>query len=213
MKQLRLSITVATFLLLAAGSGSANQISSGWEAQVRLTAGETFVTAFQSKADVPYTPPTPYGYVGFKLPSGVSFGLGLGFTYFKYNNTVPSLAVADNGWALMVAPTLQVPFIRGDQYEFYGTARFIFDAGTQNLQIPAAPVTTAIPFTVYGGNLGLGGTWYPIGCFGFGAEAGAAVNYQNANATTTTGITVGTANNINMLYVQTYFALTANYIF
>jgi hypothetical protein len=97
-------------------------------------------------------------------------------------------------------------------YEFFGAARFILGSGSQTLQVPAAPVSTKVPFMTYGGNLGIGGAWYPVGCFGIGAEVGGAVNYYNGNATTTTSTVVGAANNINALYVQTYFALTANYI-
>jgi hypothetical protein len=214
-RRLSLLVAVVSCLSLFGAPTRAHEICGGIEAQVRLPAGETFVTSFQdlSTVTVPYVPATPYGYVGYRLENGMSFGLGLGFTYFKLDSTVPSQAVNNNGWALMVAPTLQMPFMRHDNYEFFAVARFVLGAGTQLQQIPRAPISTTIPFMTYGGNVGLGGTWYATSRFGIGAEAGAAINSYNATATTTVGGTAGAGHSVSALYVQTYFALTASYIF
>jgi hypothetical protein len=208
-----LLVAVVSCLSLGSASAGAREICSGIEAQVRLAAGETFVTTFQANGNAPYVPATPYGYVGYRLPSGISFGIGLGFLYFQNNNNVPTQLVANSGWALMVAPTLQIPVMKVEDFEFFGVGRFILGAGSQTLQVPAAPVSTGLPFMIYGGNLGVGGTWYPTSRFGFGAEAGMAVNAYNATATTTTAGVTGPGFTIPNIYVQTYFALTATYIF
>ena len=212
----RLSLICSALVLVFTGQIHADEISSGFEAQVRLPSGETFVSIFESQPSTtatPYLPATPYGYVGYKLPSGLSLGLGLGFAYYNLNNNVPTTLVANNGWALMVAPTIQAPFIRGDHYEFFGVARFILGAGRIYSQVPANPVFVSTPEMSYGGNLGIGGTWYPIGCFGIGAEVGAAANYLDAKVTVTTAGTPSTEYAVNATYVQTYFALTSSFIF
>lgn len=209
-----LVIAITSCLALSTTTAWAEGICDGIEAQVRIAAGETFVSEYQGKGTAPYVPATPYGYVGYKMRSGISFGLGLGFLYFKLDNNVGPQIVNNSGWALMVAPTFQVPVFRpSENIEIFGVARFILGAGSQTLQSAAAPVSTSIPFMTYGGNIGAGGTWYPTSRFGIGAEAGAAVNAYNSKATTTTASVAGSEAAINALYVQTYFALTASYIF
>lgn len=218
----RLSLISSAMVLLFTATTHA-QISNGFEAQVRLQSGEMFVTSFLNQANTgslaaPYIPATPYGYVGYKLESGLSFGLGLGFVYYNYNNNIPNILVYNNGWALMVAPTLQVPFMRGEHYELFGVGRFILGAGKQWLERFAvegreSTVFGVVPNMSYGGNLGLGGTWYPIGCFGIGAEVGGGVNYLTGDTYVQTPQGNQGPWNVNALYVQTYFSLNANYIF
>lgn len=214
----RLPLICSVIALLCSAQTQA-EISNGFEAQVRLQAGETFVNFFDNQGSAPYIPSNPYGYVGYKLPSGLSLGLGLGFTWYKLDDNVATHLLHNNGWALMVAPTIQYPFVRGEHYEMFGAARFVLGAGRTYLQgLPTTPGTPSTQFTAtpqmsYGGNLGLGGTWYPIGCFGLGAEVGGAVNYLDADSTTTIATTVLPTVKVNAWYVQTYFALTSNFVF
>lgn len=204
----------------------------GIEAQVRIPSGEIFVsnqhltvmgTAGSGTADrlTPfYLPATPYGYVGYRTGTGISFGLGIGMSLINQDNhdkaiapvTLGSIGTPQNvrSWGLMLAPTLQANLMQMGAFDLDLAARFVWTISNSHLQLADANKTEInTDEMTFGGNLGAVGSWWAADNFALGAEAGVAGNYL-----ITTKLNNDTLSKLPSLYtLQTYFALTATYVF
>lgn len=222
-----LKSTLAVLALALSALPAHAERACGVEAQVRIPSGEIFVAnqhvtvmGVAGTLTPFYLPATPYGYVGYRTGTGISFGLGIGMSLMSQDNqdqavapvTLGSIGTPQNvrSWGLMLAPTLQANLMQMGAFDIDLAARFVWTMSNSHLQLADANKTEInTDEMTFGGNLGAVGSWWATNNFALGAEAGVAGNYL-----ITTKLNNDTVSKLPSLYtLQTYFALTATYVF